>query len=331
MIGRRGVRGLAGAVVAGLFVVLIARRVEWAEVQGVLAAASPWPLLVGLAALAADFTARTARWWLMLRTAQPDLPFSRCFRPFLGSLALNNVVPFRAGDVVRVVGFRQALQAPRAHVLGTLVLERILDLLALLAILGVGVAATSSVLPRPFVAGAVAAAALGVVVLATLTASPGLLPWLADRIVPPLARGRAWGDAARGAAGELGRSLALLRTPGLALRLVGLSLLAWVLEGAMFASVAAALHIAVHPAGPWLALGAATLATLLPSSPGYLGTFDYFAILGLTAAGAARAEATAFALLAHVLLWLPVTAVGLLALALGRGVPASAELTPDAA
>jgi uncharacterized membrane protein YbhN (UPF0104 family) len=82
-------------------------------------------------------------------------------------------------------------------------------------------------------------------------------------------------------------------------------------------------------AAPWLSLGAATLATLLPSSPGYVGTFDYFATLGFTAYGASAALATAVALLTHVLLWLPVTVAGFIALIVGRSARRSAELRPD--
>jgi uncharacterized membrane protein YbhN (UPF0104 family) len=78
----------------------------------------------------------------------------------------------------------------------------------------------------------------------------------------------------------------------------------------MYAAVAWSLHAAVAPFGPWFATATGTLATLLPSSPGYVGTFDYFAMLGLTAYGASRSVAAAFALLVHLVLWVPVTVIG---------------------
>jgi hypothetical protein len=62
-----------------------------------------------------------------------------------------------------------------------------------------------------------------------------------------------------------------------------------------------------------------TLATLLPSSPGYVGTFDYFAMQGIIAYGAAKEPAAAFTLLAHILMWLPLTVVGGLFLLAPRG------------
>ena len=49
----------------------------------------------------------------------------------------------------------------------------------------------------------------------------------------------------------------------------------------------------------------------MPSSPGFVGTFDYFTISGLTAYGASAAVATAAAFIIHIVLWLPLTAAGM--------------------
>jgi uncharacterized protein (TIRG00374 family) len=302
--------------------------VDAGQVRSVLAGAATAPLLLGLLALSADMTVRIARWWWMLRAAEPDLPFRACVRPFLGSLALNNTVPFRAGDVVRVVGFRRALRAPAAHVAGTLVLERMLDLLVLLAILFATLVGRADRLPRGFlIAGAVAGvAAVGLLLALTFAAAP--LTRALQRVMARRLAGRSWLPALSGAVDQLSGSLALLRTPAVAARLLGLSLLAWALEGAVFGCVAWSLGLAVPWPAAWLALAAATLATLLPSTPGYVGTFDYFASLGVTAYGAAAPAAAAFALLTHLLLWAPVTVAGLLGMLLGarREAPAAEAL-----
>jgi uncharacterized membrane protein YbhN (UPF0104 family) len=114
----------------------------------------------------------------------------------------------------------------------------------------------------------------------------------------------------REAAHHLFDTVSLVQSPARAFRLVALSLLAWMLEGSMYACVAWSLHVGGSPIAPWFAAATGTLATLIPSSPGYVGTFDYFAILGLTAFGARRVIATAFAMIVHLILWLPVTLVG---------------------
>ncbi len=62
----------------------------------------------------------------MLKVFEPELPLTHCIRPFLVSIAVNNVVPLRGGDVLRVVGFRHELRSPPMRILGTLVVERLL-------------------------------------------------------------------------------------------------------------------------------------------------------------------------------------------------------------
>jgi len=325
-------RVVAGLAVAALFVALLARSIEWREVRRVLAGATWLPLALAAFALAADMCARITRWWLMLRAVQPDLPWSSCARPFLGSLALNNTVPLRAGDVVRVFGFQRTLRAPTAHVVGTLVLERMLDLLVLLGILSISVLGTSGVFPHPFIVLAYAAGAACVAALLAITLAPRGISRAIQWVVARLFSGRRWAPAFNQVLDQLTESLALLRSPARAARLLGLSMIAWLLEGAVFACVLESLQIQIAWPAAWLSLAAATLATLLPSSPGYVGTFDYFATLGLTAYGAAPASGAAFALLAHLVLWLPVTAAGFCLLLLGRrpaGSPARAGAAND--
>jgi glycosyltransferase 2 family protein len=311
---RRWARAIAGLIVAALFLGLLARATNWAEVRRVLAGAGWFPLMLGLLTLAADMTVRITRWWWMLRASQPDLPFRSCVRPFLGSLALNNTVPLRAGDVLRVFGFRHTLRAPTAFVLGTLVLERVLDLIVLLLVLFASLLGAPSAFPRSFIMAAGGLGGVALLGLATVTLLPGPIARLSEGLLRTLFPGRRWTSRAQAAIVEVTTSLSQLRSPEHATRLFGASILAWLLEGSVFACVTWSLHLPVAWPAPWLALAAATLATLLPSSPGYVGTFDYFATLGLTVFGATHSAATAFALLCHLLLWLPVTSAGLFAL-----------------
>lgn len=94
------------------------------------------------------------------------------------------------------------------------------------------------------------------------------------------------------------------------LKLISWSLMAWLAEACVFWFAALALPSIVTPLAGWLALPAGTLATLIPSTPGYVGTFDYFTARAMTTLGNATAAATAYALLVHALLWLPPTIIG---------------------
>ena len=312
----RWLRPALGLALGLGFLALLADRVEWRTVAEVLAGARPLPLALAVLALAAGLGIRIVRWWWMLRAFDPALRLASCVRPFLGSLALNNTLPLRAGDVVRAVGFRGALRASPARVLGTLLIERVLDLLVLLLIFFVSLLGAARVFPRPFL---VALALAGTAALGGL----GLLAAAPDAVGRAATRRLAW-RRQRGRlherlaphVGQLAESLTVQRRPARAAGLLGLSLLAWVAEGGVFAAVAWALGVSAPLLAPWLALGAATLATLLPGTPGYVGTFDWFATLGFTAYGVGHSAAAATALLAHLVVWLPVTVAGLAALAL---------------
>ncbi|MGH7518006.1 MAG: lysylphosphatidylglycerol synthase transmembrane domain-containing protein [Gemmatimonadales bacterium] len=310
---RRAWRPLVGLGVAAVFAWLLARSVDWRAVRSALASAVAGPLAVGIVLLAGGFAARIARWWWMLRPLAPSLTIVGCVRPFLASLALNNTLPFRAGDVARAVAFRDDLGVPAGQVLGTLLIERVLDLVVLLGLLGLGLATVApDVVPRALVIGAAAAGALGVLGLTGAALMPASL-------IARLRR-RLGGGRLATVAGHAADAFATLRSPARVLQLLALSALAWTLEGGMYASVALSLGAGVSPLAPWLALATGTLSTLLPGTPGYVGTFDYFAALGLAAGGAAAPLAAAFVLLVHALLWVPVTAVGgLLLLVPARG------------
>ncbi len=310
---KRWARPLVGLGVTGVFVWLLAQQVEAGPLRTALARLSPGALALAVGFLAVGYFVRIVRWWRLLRVLDPEVPLRACAWPFLVSVAANNLLPFRAGDALRVVGFRRELRAPAMRVLGTLMIERLLDLTVLLAVFFTGLLGVpTGVMPDGFVriaallAGATAGLLIGLFLFAThlRRAVPWVIrrlplpPRLADRIAPHL--------------DDLLATVGILKSPIISAQLLLLSALVWAAEGLVFVTVAHALQVGGAPAAPWFALAVGTLATLLPSSPGYVGTFDYFAVLGLTAYGANRETATAFAVVVHLVLWLPLTAAGLL-------------------
>jgi uncharacterized protein (TIRG00374 family) len=311
---RRWLRIGVGWLVAAVFITLAFRRVSFDAVIAALATARSAPLLLALVAVAAGFTVRIVRWWWMLRALEPALPVRACVRPFLVSIAINNTVPLRVGDVVRAVGFRSTLRSSAMAVAGTLIVERLLDVVVLLGLLFAGLLALGhAVVPRPFVVvGSVVGVLAGTGLLA-LIFLPALLrrtvAWVIERVplVPALVRGRCLHLAE-----QLFDALLVLRPVSRTLTLLAATVLAWGLEGSAYACVAWSLGADGSLFAPWFALATGTLATMIPSSPGYVGTFDYFAVQGLTAFGASHVVALTFALVVHLLLWLPVTVVGAL-------------------
>ena len=312
-----------GFAVTAAFVWLLARDLDPRALGRAFAALSMSTLLLALAFLACGYAVRIVRWWWMLHALEPGLPLRACVRPFLASIAVNNLLPLRAGDVLRAVGFRRQLRSPVLRVLGTVVIERILDLLVLLGIFFLGLLGlpdppagrSGAILSPAIVSTATWLAGLGVATLAGLVL---LSPWLAGIRSSRFLAERRWAGAVSEQIAHLAEAFGVVRSAPRLLALLGLSAIVWICEGAVFVCVAAA-FAAGGMAGPWFSMAIGSLSTLLPSMPGHVGTFDYFTAQGLAVHGASPEVATAFALAVHVVLWLPLTVAGLLCLQLSLG------------
>lgn len=313
MTGTRIAKFAAGLLVAGLFVWLTLRQADLPAIGRTLAAARFGWVALAVAVFLAGYGFRGERWRLMLRHDNPGLRWRDCAGPLMASVAANNVLPLRAGDAVRAFGFNRRLGITATTSLTTLLVERLLDLLMLLAMLGMAVVVLGARISRLVGGG-------GWVFVAASIAILGLL--LFPRLFEPLAR-MAVAAVSRVAPGIGARLDALRGSVFAALdhmaqghvagRLLACSLVAWVLEGLVYVCVAQAIPAIGRPAAAWLALSVGTLATMLPGTPGFIGTFDYFVVLSMQSLGNAAAACLAFAVLVHAVLWLPATLVGGLA------------------
>ena len=99
------------------------------------------------------------------------------------------------------------------------------------------------------------------------------------------------------------------------LAIVPLSILCWVAELGLYFFLAFSLDVNAGPLGLAAGMVIANLVTVLPSPPGYVGTFDFFLLRTLTDSfGVPEATAGAFTLLAHAVLLVPVVVAGLVLL-----------------
>ena len=89
-----------------------------------------------------------------------------------------------------------------------------------------------------------------------------------------------------------------------------LSLLAWMLEGSVFAILLRGVTTEVAAVMGLPSMGLATLATLVPAAPGFFGTFHAAAMQPLLWVGLDSSIAAAFSVLAHLVVWGPITVIG---------------------
>lgn len=308
---RRGgwLRHAIGLAISVGCVWAIFTRVDLAQLQSALSTFRWSFLLFGIASLAGGYAMRILRWSALLRAAGMQTSFRNCAAPFLGSIALNNVLPLRLGDVVRAFVFPSAMNMPRSTVAGSLVLERLTDLVTLLICLGISLSAVRSfAIPASLRDAAITAGVIGGASLVVLLALSGWLSRQLDAAAVRFGTGRLERPLTIGA--SLLRDCQAMTRPATLARVVALSALAWVGETGLFYAVLRGFGSDATAATALLAMSLSTLATLVPSSPGYVGPFHLAAFTALTIAGQPAEIAGSFAIVTHLALWSATTLAG---------------------
>jgi uncharacterized protein (TIRG00374 family) len=302
-------RALIGLAGSAFFLFLLLRRVQLDELGNALGGVE-W-LWVVLAALpfAGGLWVRALRWQLVLR---PSVMISASEATSLVVIgyAANNLLPIRSGEVVRAVLVERLTGAARMLVLGTIVVERVFDGLVLALFLAVALAAAGSNETLQLLA---VIAAVGFSVATLILAWVAVRPAHAGsqlvrllRFVPTRFR-----DPARGWLGSFLGGLGQLRGVGSWSMVFGATVASWGLEAVAYWLVGEAFGLGLDP---WLYLGvagAANLAIAAPATAGGVGPFEFFAREVLVVFGVVSATATAYALVLHALVLVPVVLAGL--------------------
>lgn len=324
-------RSAAGIAVSLVSLVLVLRIAEPAETAAVLGAAQGPLVALVVALVAGDVLLRSTRWHRLLRPVAP-LPWITVVRfAWIGFLA-NTVLPARLGEVVRSVLLGRHAGISRTMVLGTVVVERVIDLVVLvgLAAAGVLVAGTRLIAPELVVTGLALAAllVLGLVAVVVLRDRAG-----GTRLAGVVARlPRVAALAAR-----LADGLAVVRDRRAVAAAVALSLAAWAVGAVAWWVGAAALGVALAPGDAVLVMAVVSLSTAIPSGPGYVGSWELAAVTALGFLGVDASTALAVALLVHgVVIGVTVTG-GLVAIVLpaltgrrrGDAAAAAADRAPE--
>jgi hypothetical protein len=289
------------------------RDISWAELWQQLARANWWLLLgASLPAYLWSVQLRAQRWRVLARGVA-DVPTGAAFRATAVGFMVNNLLPLRIGELVRVWWLAREIRSSVPALVGTWMLERVIDAVFLL---GLAALVIGSQVGR----GVLLAAALApLAVTLALRRWPG--PALRTvRRVAGLVLSAERADRITGVAGSVARGLAGLRGGKDFARTVGLTFLLWGVAALIpFWAALAALDIDL---GGWLgSLRGALLilvyvaaAVALPAAPGFFGPYHAACRYALTPLGVPKELALALGTLAHAVFWIGTTAIGLAAL-----------------
>jgi uncharacterized protein (TIRG00374 family) len=306
-------RVVVGVLVSvGLFVYLL-RSVDLGELGGQLAGAR-WGWVVPAVAVGpVALWARAIRWRYLFPPG--SRPPGLLAANMIGYMT-NNVLPLRAGELVRVYVVARRLSRARGEPVAggmwlagaTLVVERILDSLTLVSILAVLV----FVIPVPRALQYAAAVVLAIdLVAAAVLASLVVAPERTRAVVARLLR--RWpalqAPAGRGLAMVL-RGLEGIRAPAHLLPLAAWTVLAWA-PGAFGAwALFRAVHLELPLLAGWTVMTFVGFGVSIPSAPGYIGVWHAASVLALSLFGVGQAPAFGYALLYHASQFVPITLIG---------------------
>jgi uncharacterized protein (TIRG00374 family) len=286
------------------------RGLELKAVWQSVRAANFWWLIPGIVAYFIAVAVRTWRWSYLLRPIK-HVPFGSLYETVVIGYMGNNVYPARAGELMRSYTLRRNQDVPMAFSLATILLERIIDGIVMVVFVLIGLPNVPNLPPAAntivLIAAAIFAIAVGVFFWMAL--APSMAERIAGAIVTRVVPHR-FQPPVRGFINRFVQGARSLSRPSDLLAIVASTTLAWLIETVKYWFVMHAFSIDLTFTDLMLLNGVSNLFTIVPSGPGYVGTFDAAGIGILTALGVRQGLATSYTLVLHAVLWLPVTLLG---------------------
>jgi hypothetical protein len=300
-----GTRGKAlvavvGVVVSAVFLWLALRNADLDAVRQALADARLGPVLLAVAVLGLGYGFQAARWRRIADT--PDLPLRNFYAMLVGGLACNNVLPVRIGEFLRAGWLSRDARISGGRAFGSVVLDRICDVVTLAVFFAIGVqaVATADWLVRLGIG-----AVFAVIVIAAVL--------VLARLYSGRRRGRV-GRRERGRLGTLLReTVEMLGEPigrHRAAAWLGLTACTWTLSAVAAWLVARSLGIELSPVEAVFVTSSLALGVAIPSSPGYIGTYQWIGVAALGLLDVPVEQALAFTILMQATWFVPTTLVG---------------------
>jgi uncharacterized protein (TIRG00374 family) len=313
---RRALSVALGIAISASLLLWTLRGVSMGEVVRHIRGAHSAPLVLAVVIATVTFPLRLVRWRLLLRDedgrAYPALPLWHAIA--LGFTA-NNVLPLRAGELIRSYAAARLAPARFSTVLSSIAVERIFDALTIVGLLTVALASPD--LPPHLTVGGQSVAnlaragalagAFGLLFAILVVAAPLMAERLVRRLIPAPRAAGAIVSLIEG----VRQGLLVLRTQSRLVGVVFWSLVLWLVNAFAFYIGFAAFDIPVSYLGALLLQGLLVLGISIPSTPGFFGPFEAVIVAVLSLYGVPKDVAFSYAIAFHITSFFPITLLGL--------------------
>lgn len=291
------------------------RDVNFPEAIGYLRAVRLGWLLAAVVVATSLFPMRLVRWRLLLRREDgAAYPWTPLWHAIAMGFAANNLLPFRAGEVVRTVAASRLTGARLTTSLASVAVERVFDALTVVGLLAVallmpGMPPGLSVagIPVQQVATTAGLLALGALVCASLVVA---FPLAAERVVRRIIPSDRLALRLVELIAGVRQGLGVLRSPGRLLGVIVWSILLWLVNALSFYLAFLAFELPVSYVGAIVLQGVLAFGIAVPSAPGYVGPFEAAITAVLALYGIGASQAVAYAVGYHITTFIPITVLG---------------------
>lgn len=294
-----------GLVISGLALAGVLSWAGWKPVLAALQQIEPVYLLLAVGVFLVSMLARGVAWWLLLTRS---VSLGRTLATLNEGYLLNNLLPWRLGELGRAVLLGRQPGMSTLRVLSTIVIERTYDIILgttlLLAMLPVVLRLDWASRAAAIWGGAVL---LALFVLWLLVHYAGSIEgWIGMRFPNPQVWQARWHRVHSG--------LAALESPSLLIGSFSAMALSWILAGVVYWLVLRSVHPAPGWSWAYLMLAATALGAAVPAAPGSIGVFEAAAVAALSAFGVPAGTALAAALVLHAMVYVITVGIGAVAL-----------------
>jgi len=257
-----------------------------------------WHILIaGTVVLTLSYIIRGYKTCLLLKSSRKDV--AGVAGSLYVSIALNNILPFRAGDILRIFYLKNILKIEVGRSTAALIIERLVDLAVILILFFIAIYIIDptqisrfievivQMLPHHIIFN-IGFAIIALIII--LFCSRQVL----RRIVLPALQ-------------QLEISISRMT------KLLLASCSQWLIEIVLLSMVISKFIVPTHELQAILSAFMCNLATLIPSAPGYIGTFEVVGLIPFQLSGVAMIPAFAlFVVMYHLTIWCFSTVLGLL-------------------
>jgi uncharacterized protein (TIRG00374 family) len=306
-----------GVLITLIFLVIAFRGQDFNAIRQALRDFNYIYLIPALALLFTGIWFRAVRWRILLKPVV-EISSRDVFPIVIIGFMANNILPLRAGELARTYALSSKTGAKKSATLATIAVERLFDgvtMLGFILISATVISLTSNL--RHLAVIAFIIFTCGILFLVLLTLSGNWRDRILQIVLGPLPETMA--DRIEQMAESFLVGLGVLRHRRDLALVAAYSVIAWSFEASTYWMIAKGfgdpLAAVMSPAAALLTTGVANLATLIPSSPGYVGPFETgvkWVVEG--ALGMSGSLALSYAILVHATLFFPVTILGLFVL-----------------